>query len=527
MSILLSQDLWLFLAGISIFLYWLELIEDVCSWWSSTIQKLIQKWTNTKRKSILSWVWLISILQSSHAVSLLILAFVWWGLVSIVHGVSMVIGMNVGTVFTEALIWFFGLWFDIWPAVLPFIAVGWLWFLFNKKYRNFFAILLGLGLLFFWLDMMKDSVGTIKSMIDITKYLSYPLIVYFLVWFIWTVLTQSSSAMTVIIMTAVYEWLIPLEVAAMCVMWCYVWTTTTALFVAMTWDNWLKKQVALSHFGFNIIVSIIFGLFFSQVMYLIKDIRWFGTDAPWFGSLTKSAVNGFIVFFLIFKAVWAILFLPFIDLYTKLIQWIVPYKDENKLNIDSINKEVSWDTQWSLFQKDWTKFQQDVLSFDLDLINKPDTFDIQNYKELKDRFNKLFAFMSNFDYKTIGKDVLYWEKYFLSPIIELMQSAKSAKDTHTDLMNLYNNKSKDNHYNFIQQNYNKAIDIIQDDEKNENKLEDIIRNMDQYESKLISSEMQESNKLYPDLGIIMHTFNNIEHSLSNLISAFQSIKSIE
>ena len=309
----------------------------------------------------------------------------------------------------------------------------------------------------------------------------------------------------------------------MCIMWAYVGTTTTALFVSFT-DSAIKKQVALSHFGFNFITALIFSIWFPQVIYLIRDVWWFGGDIHRIGSLSRSSVNGVVIFIILFRCVGAVLFIPFIDLYTRFIWWAIPYRDENKLNIESINKEVSYDIQRELLQKDRLKFQQDVLSFDTNLINSPDSFDLSHYKGIKDRFNKLFAFISNFDYKNIGKDMLYGEKYLLTPMIELMQSAKSAKDTHTDIMTLYDNKDKDNHYNFVKTSYNKALEIISDGKKNENKLDDIIHDMDEYESKLISAEMKDSTKLYPDLGIVMHTFNNIEHSLSNLISAFQVIK---
>lgn len=523
MSILTSENLWMFLAGISIFLYGLELIEDVASGWSSAIQKAIQSWTNTKLKSVLSWVGLISVLQSSHAVSLLILAFVWWGLVSIVHGVGMVIGMNVGTVFTEALIWFFGLGFDIWPAVLPLVAIGWLWFLFNKRYRSIFAIILGLGLLFFGLDMMKDSVGAFKSMIDITKYLSYPLIIYFVVWLVGTILTQSSSAMTVIIMTAVYEWLIPLDVAAMTVMGCYVGTTTTALFVSLSW--WaLKKQVALSHFGFNIITSLIFGLAFTWIIHVIRDIWWFWSGAPWIGSLTKTDVNWFIVFFLLFKAVGAILFLPFMGWYTKLIQWIIPYVDEDRLNIDSINKEVSYSVQRDLFKKDWLIFQNNILDFNTKLINNPVDFDMEDYKRLKLKFNKLFTFVSNFNYASIGKDIAYWEKHFLTPIVELMQSSKSIKDVQNDILDIYKNNDNIEYYNFIKNTYNGALDMVKEKTLDQKSLDHSIHNINKYESKLISAEMKDTTTLHPNLSNIMHMFNNIELSLSSLVSAFKEIR---
>lgn len=525
MSILTSPNLWMFLAGISIFLYGLELIEDVCSGGSSTIQKIIQKGTNKKWKSILSGVWLISILQSSHAVSLLILAFVGWWLVSLVHGVSMVIGMNVGTVFTEALIWFFGLWFDIWPAVLPLVAIWWLGFLFNKRYKNLFAIVLGLGLLFFWLDMMKDSVAVLKSSIDITKYIQYPLIIYFFVWLIGTVLTQSSSAMTVIIMTAVFEWLIPLDVAAMTVMGCYVGTTTTALFVSLK-DGGLKKQVALSHFWFNVIVSIIFGIFFSWVIYLIQDVRWFGTGADWIWWLKKTSVNGFIVFFLLFKAVGALLFMPFIDLYTKLIQKIAPSKDEDSLNIESINKEVSAAVQRDLFQKDRSYFQSSITTFNINTINDPDKFDIEDYKQLKNRFNKLFSFASNFDYNSIEQDPSFGEKNILNPLVELMQSSKSIKDVQHEILSLYKNKNLQDHYNFIKDKYTKLAEMIDDKDLKLDNLDEIVDDINDYESKLISAEMKDSAKLHPELAHIMHMFNNIELSLHSMITATKSIRSL-
>lgn len=49
----------------------------------------------------------MNIIQSSHAVSLILLALVGADLVSLVHGVAVIVGMNIGSTFMQAFVGLF------------------------------------------------------------------------------------------------------------------------------------------------------------------------------------------------------------------------------------------------------------------------------------------------------------------------------------------------------------------------------------------------------------------------------------
>ena len=119
----MGAHIWQFLAGIALFLYALDLLEGIAKSGGSAFQKRVQRATNTKLKSVLTGIGLVNIIQSSHAVSLILLALVGGGLISLVNAIGVIVGMNIGSVFMEALVGLFGLGFDLDVYVLPIIAI--------------------------------------------------------------------------------------------------------------------------------------------------------------------------------------------------------------------------------------------------------------------------------------------------------------------------------------------------------------------------------------------------------------------
>jgi len=114
-------------------------------------------------------------------------------------------------------------------------------------------------LVFFGLEMMKDGVAVMKESIDLSQYTHLGRGWYILIGFIGTNMIQSSSAMTIITMTALYEDIIPFPMAVALLMGAYIGSTTTAFIVSLN-GSALKKQVAVSHVLFNIITCAIFCL---------------------------------------------------------------------------------------------------------------------------------------------------------------------------------------------------------------------------------------------------------------------------
>lgn len=70
--------------------------------------------------------------------------------------------------------------------------------------------------------MMKDGVAVMKESIDLSQYTHLGRGWYILIGFIGTNMIQSSSAMTIITMTALYEDIIPFPMAVALLMGAYI-----------------------------------------------------------------------------------------------------------------------------------------------------------------------------------------------------------------------------------------------------------------------------------------------------------------
>ena len=76
-------------------------------------KRLIRKSTTGKIKSILSGMFATSILQSSSAVSLMVLAFVGAGIMTMENAIGVLLGSNIGTTITAWIVATVGFKLDI------------------------------------------------------------------------------------------------------------------------------------------------------------------------------------------------------------------------------------------------------------------------------------------------------------------------------------------------------------------------------------------------------------------------------
>lgn len=65
----------------------------------------------------------------------------------------------------------------------------------NEKIKRILLLLFAIGLLFYGLEIMKDSMQVFSKNFNINEYKNYPLIVFLGLGFIITAIIQSSSAM--------------------------------------------------------------------------------------------------------------------------------------------------------------------------------------------------------------------------------------------------------------------------------------------------------------------------------------------
>lgn len=319
-------DAWKFLAGLGIFLFGMFMLEEAVKQLSGrAFKKFIKKTTTGKIRSIFTGMTSTAILQSSSAVSLMTLAFVGAGIMSMQNGIGVIMGSNIGTTFKGWLVATVGFKVNIEGISLPLIALGGLGLVFfNKSERliGFFKLFIGIGFLFMGLDYMKMSVESFADTIDLETLPHYGIIVYLLIGFIITAVMQSSSAVLAICLTSVNSGVIFFDEGLAMIIGANMGTTITIILGAIGGVA-IKKQVALSHFIFNVgtgIAALITLPLFLKVYNAI-------------GS--EDYVIGIAVFHTFFNVLGVVLFFPFIGWLAKNLTLF--YKEDKEVKTLYIN----------------------------------------------------------------------------------------------------------------------------------------------------------------------------------------------
>ncbi len=120
-----NLDIWKLLAGLAIFLFGMTLMEEsVRSLSGRAFRRIIRMYTNGRLRSVFSGAMVTALLQSSSAVSLMVLAFVGAGVMSMQNAIGVIMGSNIGTTLTAWIIATIGFKIKIESLALPFIGLG-------------------------------------------------------------------------------------------------------------------------------------------------------------------------------------------------------------------------------------------------------------------------------------------------------------------------------------------------------------------------------------------------------------------
>ena len=303
---------WEFLAGLGLFLYGINQVEAALKKLSGRKFKiLIRKHTKNKGKSILVGTLSTMILQSSSAITLMLIALVGSGVLAFPNAVGIILGANLGTTFTGWVVSTFGFEVDIQRAILPIIAIGSMLYVFfssRKTIADWGKLLIGFGLLFFGLAMMKDSVSALKDAFDFEAISSYNIYVFALAGFIFTAIIQSSSATMAITLTTLNANLISLEGAAALVVGADLGTTVTAI-LGTVGGTPEKKRVAAAHFFFNLSTTVFALTFLHGLLDLVELIL--GDSTP---------LYSLVLFQSSFNIIGIILFFPFLGTFSRMLE---------------------------------------------------------------------------------------------------------------------------------------------------------------------------------------------------------------
>lgn len=264
-------NFWMFIAGLGVFLFGMFHLENGLKGLAGrSFKKMLHRFTSKSWKGILTGASVTAILQSSSLVTLLVVAFLGGGMITLQNSLGVVFGANLGTTVTAWIVATLGFKVDIADLSFPFLAIGTLSYLMMDSrpvLKNLGSFLIGFGLLFLGLDYMKGAVETLTSHVDFTQYDNLGLFTFLLIGLIITALIQSSSAMIVIVLSALNAELIDIYQSVALVIGANIGTTSTLLLASFkgTAD---KKRLAASNLFFNLVAGGLSFILLRQLVYI-------------------------------------------------------------------------------------------------------------------------------------------------------------------------------------------------------------------------------------------------------------------
>ena len=216
--------------------------------------------TTNRFMGVLTGLSATAIVQSSSATTVILVSLVNAGLVNLQQSVGVIMGANIGTTLTAWIVAIFGFKIRITSFALPVIALAIpLYFSRSEKRRDIAEAMIGFGLLFLGLHLMKESVPDIRNNPEVLSFLGnfssmgyFSIIVFVLVGGLLTVILQSSSAAMAVTLTMAYKGWIDFPVAAAIILGENIGTTITAFLASLPMKS-EARRAARAHMFFNLI----------------------------------------------------------------------------------------------------------------------------------------------------------------------------------------------------------------------------------------------------------------------------------
>lgn len=439
MNLFKQIDIWMLLGGVGLFLFAMHILEDSIKQLAGrSFKRLIRKHTKGKFRSIVTGTLVTAILQSSSAVSLLVITFAGAGIMAMENAIGVIVGANIGTTVTAWIVATVGFKLSFEVLSLPIVAIGGLILIFlgkSRQYANLALLFVSFGLVFMGLGLMRESFIGIAEQVDASQLAEYGTGSFLLAGLVLTAITQSSSATLALILTGIDSGIIDFEHAAFMVIGANLGTTSTVLIGGLR-ANQIKKRVATSHFLFNLLATVSGLIFLRPILYLIELL---------FGFSQENVVLEIACFHTIFNVSGAMIFLPFIGHVARFLTWLFPEKmAASTQHIHRLSPSV-YDAAIEGIKLELSELNEQVMLFNLQLFKvekmKEERFRfmstesdlVKQYDQLKLTQSEIFRFASEMQEYNLNEDERLELFRLLHAARELINSAKAIKDISHNL----------------------------------------------------------------------------------------------
>ena len=318
------------IGGLGLFLYGMEhMSTSMQKIAGPKLKKILASLTNNRVLGILVGIIITALVQSSSVSTVMTVGFVNASLLTLKQALGVILGANIGTTITGWL-----LVLDIGKYGLPIVGLASILYMFMKKEkaRTNLSAIIGVGLIFFGLQLMSQALSPLKDMPEfIEMFKMFKVDSYFgllkvtAVGAIITALIQSSAATIGITIALATQGLIDYQAAVALVLGENVGTTVTAL-LASIGAKPNAKRAAYAHTLINLIGVIWVTSIFRIYLYFLNL---FVDPVHHMGAAIAAAHT-------IFNISNVIILTPFVGLLNKFLLFVVKDTDEDEVRVTKL-----------------------------------------------------------------------------------------------------------------------------------------------------------------------------------------------
>jgi phosphate:Na+ symporter len=311
------------LGGLAIFLFGINFLSSgIEKLAGDQIQMWLEKVTNNRLKSAVFGAVATSLVQSSSLLMVTMIGLINANLMSVEQAIGVMLGQEIGTTMTAQIVSF-----DIGDFRLIFVVLGFIFMEFFKKkdWKKYGEILMGIGLIFVGMGFMSNALDcliVVPWVCTLLNMLGEHIWLGIVAGIVLTALTQSSSAVTSLVIAMGISQAITLDGAIGIILGANIGTCITGLVASLSLSP-TSRQASLAQIIINITGVLLFIPFIAPFADLVH-----GTS----NVLSRQIANAHTIF----NVAVSVVLYPFVKPIAKAVEWLVPVNPEKEKKKETV-----------------------------------------------------------------------------------------------------------------------------------------------------------------------------------------------
>ncbi len=398
------------LGGLALFMLGMTMMSDgLANIAGEKMKSILGYCTRNRFVALLAGTVITAVIQSSSATTVMIIGFVNAGLMNLVQSVGVIFGANIGTTITAQIIAF-----NVGALAMPAIILGLVMrFIKRGKVADAGLTVLGFGLLFFGMNLMSAELKALSGFPSFLKFFQLlecapvngvmpfgSVMGTILIGLVATLIMQSSSATTGVVVVLGAGGLIDLYTAVALILGANIGTTITAQLAAIP-ANRPARQAALAHTLFNVLGVLLVLVSFwipwrdtgiPVFFYFVNSL----TEGNAFAAIPENMARHIANAHTVFNLATALILLPFTGVLAAICEKLMPitqakihfqYLEPHLLDSPALALRQSVTAIGKMLKKSWKMVDSAVVSnFMQGKVNENRMEKFQNREERVDRY---------------------------------------------------------------------------------------------------------------------------------------------